>query len=736
MGRQPKFIALIMALLLFAGVAADAAAQQTGTVTVKVSERNGVIPRATVILVSADNNRSFRRVTSGEGVAVVENVPAGDYDLKVSFIGFADHQQKLEVKAGENSVDVTMTLSQFSETITITTANRREELLRNVAEPTTVIDETDLADTGGRSAKDVLLDQAGAGVLVNAGGGQGHVSINGVANKGVLILIDGRRWLGKNGVGDVNLEDLDMTQFERIEVIKGGGSAIYGSDALGGVINFISKKPKDGGFTNSLDFSYGSYKDTKVSDTVSFNMGDVRGAVFGGYRYFEGYDINPDNPQTQGLPESTFYNAGGNIEFLAHERITLRALADISRREIDKYYFSGFTQLGTQVYNSQREITQYKFSPEADITLADTTLLNLRYNYAKYNREETQVYPTRTTVLAPWQEWNNEFNATVNHGWNFLDQDQVLQAGYEFRNEKMDRSGLLTPDGATEAERDINVFWAQNEFNLHEMVKVTVGFRYDDYSDFGDEFSPKASIMIAPAPEHRLRASYGHGFRAPNFGELYLISGSFFRGNPDLEPEKSDNITVGYTYTDSVLQGSIDYFHNKVENGIEFFALTPFSYTYRNISEFTAKGINLSAAANLPYGFVPSFAYTYLTRENDEGEEIAGTLTHSGWVKLAWSEPRLGLRANTRVQFNDEVVYSDNTSQPAYQIWYAQIYKDLFNTGRHSVSAFVQVDNLLDEDDFLRRNASGEPIPGDFQIWLPPRTFRIGISIDFGFDKN
>ena len=149
------------------------------------------------------------------------------------------------------SLELVLEIAQPSTTVTIETANRRDQLLLDVAEPVTLIDEAQIQDTGARSAKDVLVEQGGSGIQVNAGGGQGYLSINGIPNKGVLVLVNGRRYLGKDANGNLNLEELRLPGVQRIEVVKGAGSALYGSDALGGVVNFITETPDEKGVTTA-----------------------------------------------------------------------------------------------------------------------------------------------------------------------------------------------------------------------------------------------------------------------------------------------------------------------------------------------------------------------------------------------------------------------------------------------------------------------------------------------------
>jgi len=264
---------------------------------------------------------------------------------------------------------------------------------------------------------------------------------------------------------------------------------------------------------------------------------------------------------------------------------------------------------------------------------------------------------------------------------------------------------------------------------LADNLKFSAGFRYDDYSDFGNEWSPKITAMYALNDENRLRFSYGHGFRAPRFGELYLDLGFFFKGNPDLQPETSNNFTFGYAHTSDVIQGSFDVFWNKIKNGITF-DLSGFPFTYGNLSDFTAKGFNSAISISLPHGFTPEFSYSYVKREDDEGEAILGFPEHSAFFKLLWFRPQWGMRANIRAQFIDNIPYGDGTERPSYQIWYLKGSKTIFTTETYALNAFVQIDNLFDESDVFTRDAQGNPIPGDLGMWLAPRTFRVGITID------
>jgi outer membrane receptor for ferrienterochelin and colicins len=759
----PRAVGFAALLSLAAALAVPAAAVAAdGSLSVTVRDNYGVIPRAAVRATNGATGVGQRAVTDAQGVARFAALAAGTYEVRASFPGFADAAEPAVALAeGEaKALDLVLGVARLSTSLTIETANRREQLLLDVAEPVTLIERAQIEDTGARSAKDVLVEQSGSGIQVNAGGGQGYVSINGIPNKGVLVLVNGRRYLGKDANGNLNLEELQLPNVERIEVVKGAGSALYGSDALGGVVNFITGQPSERGVTNSLTTSAGSYDDYRVDDSLSWR--GARGGVnlAGGYRTYDGFDLEAcsdadaaagsckKNPQTIGQPPSTYWNASGTADFEITKKVVARFFGDYQLREVRDYYFSGATQLASTVYDSRRDLTRYTLSPEVDFLLSPRTSVNATYTYGKYLRDETRVYPSdgRVVPQAPWREWNQEAKLTGRRVFSAFGLEHPLQGGYEFRREELQRgtlSGkgenctvLSTTPASSECARDINVLWGQQELNVTSRLKLTAGLRYDHYSDFGEEWSPKAEAVFTLAPEHRLRGSYGHGFRPPYFGELYLNQPPFFVGNPDLEPELSDGFTGGYTFAGKTAQVSVDGYYTEVENGIIFYQLSPNQYTYENVDRYTSKGVNVSAAVNLRWGFTPSVAYAYNTRKNPEGAEVGGYPNHSAFVKLLWANPRLGLRANLRGQINGKVPPGlDGTYQPSYDLWSAQVSKRFASLGAYGVNVYAQVDNIFDESDIFLANADGSPVEGQFQVWLAPRTFQVGITLDMDWAR-
>lgn len=751
-----RTLAAALVALILAVAPAARAADDAGSVTVTIRDNYGVLPGTVVRLVDRDGQAVGRANADGTGVARFTSLAAGEYTIKASLTGFADIEKAgVTVGTGEEKVELVMSLTRFSTSVTVTTANRREELLLNTAEPTTVIDQVQILDTGARNAKDLLSEQAGAGIQVHAGGGQGYVSLNGVSNKGVLVMIDGRRYLGRDANGNFNLEDLPITGVERVEVVKGAGSAIYGSDAMGGVINLITVKGKNNGFKNTLNLSGGSYKDYRGDDNLTYRADKGGFALNGGYRTYDGFDLEPvvctlstgdpktcprrpPNPQTIGQPESQWQTFNGNADYRLSDRLAFNFIGDYSNRDIDNYYFSGATQLSTTVYNSQRKLERYNLTPELNFTPGKNTTINVSYLYGRYNRDETQLYanrPSNPRVVVPtWTESNDEIKARLLQVWRAAGREHPFQVGFEHRKEQLSRSGLTgcATGQACLKDRDLNVVWAQQEFALTKDLKVTAGFRYDDSSDYGTQTSPKLAGVYSLPKNNRLRVSYGKGFRAPYFGELFLVSPGF-QGNPLLKPEESETMTFGWAYTGPKFEGSLDAYKAKITNGVVFAQLSPVLFTYDNVSKFDAKGVNASFALNLRYGFSPSVAYTYTKRVDSNGVEIGGFPRHAAFVKLLWANQRYGLRANIRGNLNGKVPQSvgATTYTPAYKLWNAQASKRLTSKGKYAFTIYAQVNNMFDKQDIYNVNAQGVPVTTDvLPIWNAPRAYLAGITID------
>ena len=235
---------------------------------------------------------------------------------------------------------------------------------------------------------------------------------------------------------------------------------------------------------------------------------------------------------------------------------------------------------------------------------------------------------------------------------------------------------------------------------------------------------------MSVAAAHRIRGSFGEGFRAPSFGELYLDTPPFFKGNPNLKPERSQTLTGGYTYAGRSFEAAVDLFRSEVKDGIEFSQAHAGLVHLRQPERATRRvGTNASVAASLPLGFTPSASYTYVKREDDQGAEIGGIPKHAAFLKLLWANPRLGLQGESPgpVERRSRVRRRDVAARVRCLVRAGR--KRFARAGRYNLTVSAQVDNLFDKRDIFRVSKDGQPIPGDFQVWLPPRAFLVSVTL-------
>ena len=182
----------------------------------------------------------------------------------------------------------------------------------------------------------------------------------------------------------------------------------------------------------------------------------------------------------------------------------------------------------------------------------------------------------------------------------------------------------------------------------------------------------------------------------------------------------------------------MDGFKAKVKNGVVFAQLNPSLFTYDNVRKYDSLGTNINFALNLPRGFTPSVSYTYTKRQDDQKREIGGFPAHAAFVKLLWSNPRIGVRANLRGNLNGKVptAVGATSYQPKYNVWYAQASKRFAAKGNYSFNLFAQINNMFDKKNIFNVDLQGNPRTSEvLPVWLAPRTYLAGITIDMDWTR-
>lgn len=498
--------------------------------------------------------------------------------------------------------------TQKLEDVVVTAKSNKS--INDLAGAVTVITADEIKRLNATNVKDALVKMAGVNVTpAGTDFGRQGISIRGSQSDHVLILVDGKKVSGTDGNirnSDFQFSMVPMNLIERIEVIKGAMSSIYGSEAIGGVINIITKKV-DEEFFGSIDLQFGSNSDDggtsreyglniggKVSKDLSILLSaekkDIDVITKKSDTYIEGKDYtngslkvsyNIDDTQTIGAT----YSAGNEDRLHKGDK----KYYDIERKSYDLSYKKHF----------------------------DEVSLNLDY----YVNESENFYVDRNNI----HDLKNEILKADVEISAF--KNNYIASGIEIKKEKYDDNLNAFSDKQTTKS-----IYLQDEIELGEDFIFTLGARYDDHEVFGGELSPKAGLVYKLTQNQRLKFSYGEGFIAPGLKEnsseyLYVSNyGITVAGNPDLKPETSKNYELGYEYYMDNGTFKVSVFKNDVKNLINTAAINPsnpmsMAYTYDNKEEVTLKGAEFEVDYSISENHDIAFNYTHLDAKNKADDE-------------------------------------------------------------------------------------------------------------------
>jgi len=306
LSSRQNIIRLSLTAALICGVIGFSLGQQAdhALLSGQISDESGsLVPNASVQLINLITGETKTTSSDATGQYVFGTIIPARYLLQVGLQGFDPHRLgPLLLERGDQSVqDVTLSVATVQERIVVT-ASRRKELVSQAALSSTLIERQEIEDTTSETLEQLLVERAGSGIYVSRGFGIGFPQINGIGGNRVLVLVDGRRQIGDDGIREgIDLDQYTTADIDRVEIIKGPSSSLYGSDAMGGVINLITRQPER---PLSFDFSnsYGSFGEQNYAGTLGFKAKNLGGILTGLYRSFDGYDLDDSEPGTDLAP--------------------------------------------------------------------------------------------------------------------------------------------------------------------------------------------------------------------------------------------------------------------------------------------------------------------------------------------------------------------------------------------------------------------------------------------------
>lgn len=623
----------------------------------------------------------------------------------------------------------------------VVTATRTEKTVDDTPVSTEVVDRAELERTHARSLKEALENVPGLQLQEVHGKSGYELSLQGLSSDQVLVLIDGLPISASTG-STTDLSQYSLAEVDHIEVVKGATSAQYGSAAMGGVVNVITRRIAEG-ISASVVGDVGSYGAQNTSGR-SFDVGQghaqlrvegggehLRARVAGDFVDDDGFADDPDLWTRQGDA-----NRRGQYSARVDWRPTDAGLFWLDAglyREDDGSRYEYYAPPNDVPQARHEDVDRDRYSGGGSWAWTNGMRVEIKGVDETYDSHSREASNGVTTSERNAQQRLDHVTAQVDLPPWFA---QLWTLGGDYDRESLDQ----TSNGASELETDGDAvrssreLFAQNDIVLGERWEVLLGGRWQDDSDFGSHAVPKigvrAQALRGEIWNGTVRASFGQGYRVPNLKERhYLFDHSSLGykviGNPDLQPEKSDSWQLGFSLAwHDAVKADVGLFHNKVRdliqtdldhaeivNGISY-------YTYENIASAMTQGIEASLRWTVSPALSFDTAYTFTdTEDRTTGDALTRRPRQMARLGADWTLPSattLSLRG--RAQSSELVDSSSGARSPGWATVDLKINQAL----REGLEVFAGFDNLLDRQRDFDDSNDFSPVVGRF-IYLGAR---------------
>lgn len=530
----------------------------------------------------------------------------GTFNIRIHALGFEDYKGTHIITLIEPVLIVLESNAKVIEDIVVTGELGRKTP-KNAVIPIKVIDSKKIALMGAQNLRDVLTNEAGIRISQDNILGS-SISMQGISGENVKILIDGVPIIGRQN-GNIDLSQIDMSNVERIEVIEGPMSVNYGTNALGGVINIITKKGSTQKNSLALKTYYesiGTYNTGIIANThikkVSIQATASRN-FFDGWSTTDKYEAFPikhlaDTNRLKTWKPKTQYNAGINLGYkFKNWDFKSRTVAfdeSILNRGIPRAPY--FEDAFDDIYHTRR----FDNTLQANYSKAATTFSNTQLSYNYYKRIKNTYYSDLTTLEKQLStnigDQDTSKFALLNLRSTYLSTFKKInyETGIDINIESA--SGLRFKN-SRQSISDYALF-AVGEYSLNSALTIRGGLRGAYNTNYHAPVLPSFNAKWYINPRNVIRASFSEGFKSPSLKELYFYFVDFNHdivGNTNLKAETSKSVNLQYNFTTmlgkKLLKIETKAFYNHINNLITLAQLQGLSYTYVNIGVYKTTGL-------------------------------------------------------------------------------------------------------------------------------------------------
>jgi len=685
--------------------------------------------------------------------------------------GFSQNKTKKQKKLKETTIE-----AKLDEIVV--TGTGTSHYFKDAPVQTEIISKRILDVFAGKSIEEIL-GSLNPGFDFNTSAMGSGIQLNGLGNSYILILIDGKKIHG-DIAGQNDLSIIDVSKIERIEIVKGASSSLYGSDAIAGVINIITQKNKYNGFSAKNSTRAESYKQIQQYNSINLKLAKFESSSDFTYKHSDGWQNTNKELYKQHVYSESWTNTSNKFTSLKFgERLKYKITPKLHLEFYGFYYnkkifrpCGGKTAALIRTYGMEYKNYSFTFSSKYKLNKINEDIISLDLSYDKNNYYHNFNTLTEEEYVLPDGEiWHPIFkkgesslqNAQKRYITNLklikrLNNSNRLSAGVEYQLDYLDSPYRMFTGSKNAYTLS---FYAQDEFDAIDNLNITTGIRAITHKEFGFELTPKISFLYK-SDNINFRATYSRGFKTPTLKELFyhyerMMAGieRLYLGNKNLKAQTSNYYSIGFEYITNPLTLSITPYWNNINDMIVLMEIPTSSQDYVRGIEHTMKHENMENAKsrgvdfmfnytinnNLNIGGGYSFCYAngdfYVLKKGTKNEYefksimVNGSAKHRANMRFTWKKccEKYKLNIGLFVKTQSKRYYYDYGNTKAYTTFKINSNYKINISKRIKYEFNVGIDNILNfkED---------KPFGYNYATTTPGRTFYLSIQITFANNKK
>lgn len=676
-------------LILFGILCITNATAQRRISGIVTDMNNEPLPGATVVVKELSTLGTVANVDGHYELRLPDNK---DYTLTATFVGYIDVSKKVSDKQ-EDVLNFQLTESSITLDQVVVTGTRTPKLLKDAPIVTRVISGLDIKRMDATNIGDLLQTELPGIEFSYSMNQQTSLNMSGFDGNSVLFLVDGERLAGET-LDNVDYSRLNMDNVQRIEIVKGAASSLYGSNAVGGVVNIISRESQEPWSVN-INGRYGAHNEQRYGGSVGFNAGRFNSMTNVQYTSIDAIDLSKGTDNEEVGDYSMIY---GNSTLNIKERLIYTPIDNMKFTARAGYFFRERNSSESQ----KERYRSFTGGLKGNYNITDKDDLEVAYSFDQYDKSDYLVFSDLD--VRDYSNVQHTLRALYNH--TFADK-HILTVGGDYMRDYL--MSYQFTDGGSYIQHTADAF-AQFDWNPHKKFNLIAGLRFDYFSEAKlSHLSPKLGLMYKLG-NCSLRGSYAGGFRAPTLKEMYMnfYMGNIFMiyGNPDLKPESSHNFSLSAEYMKRNHNLTVTGFYNIIDNRITTaWNQALGGQVYTNMSRLQVAGVDANASGKYRCGISWRLSYAYTYEHIKKGEPmLSATRPHTATARIAYDKDwnNYGLSVALTGRYLSKLttdVYTEMTSYeqtekqtyPGYTIWKLSFAQRVWK----GINITLAVDNLF-----------------------------------------